>query len=226
MTRAWSCLAVLAPFALGLPLLTPLPAQAAIPPIAAVTILSAEDFFATANAEQAAAATALSGVATDDEVMLAEGEMPAAPATDPVQPAVIIYNHDPGGGPGNPFSVAFTATDRSGNVVRFRSGVDNADAGSKAFGFAHACYDHNMCSQRGMQNIVAGSHRPSSSDSHANYHYRGYAVVNGEPVQDIRVVVSFSNSGPDGNTPDGAGYGMITAFCQGASYCPDYINNY
>jgi hypothetical protein len=133
----------------------------------------------------------------------------------------------PPGGGDYWYTVIATEHDSSGRKIPIRYGWSETTPGNDATGagYEHACADHNLCNPTVLERLFSDNTPISSSGS--RYVYDVYIV---DDDLDIDLIVQGSQSqlktGWQGEaTPDGAPFGLVTAFCENYTNCPEAIND-
>lgn len=132
----------------------------------------------------------------------------------------------PPGGSSPWYSIIATYHDADSRTVPVRTGFSDGQTDGHGGGFQHACLDHNMCDMTPIQVAVDGN--PPTGMSGSYEQYEAYIVNNEDDSIDADIVVyaSQSRTGPDGDgTPDGLPFGVVTAYCNGYTDCPEWVNS-
>jgi hypothetical protein len=138
--------------------------------------------------------------------------------------------------PGPWYAVQRYLTDGSGNIVPIRTGKSDSQAQGTDTGanYNHASVDHNLCGQHVMASLFENNHRHDAigkGDKRFNpkerrYKYEGgvFDRSSGQELIAITAIASDAHVGFDDPTPDGRPFGMVTAFCENYTRCPDMVN--
>ena len=117
--------------------------------------------------------------------------------------------------------------DRSNRDIPVRQGYSDLEAhgvDAGAFGFNHACFDHNLCNYVVFQK---GFTQESGTSVGSNrYQYELYLVDSNLNIDvDILLVQTQNRTDYEGETtPDGRPIGLITGYCRGYTNCPEAVN--
>ena len=117
--------------------------------------------------------------------------------------------------------------DRSNRDIPVRQGYSDLEAhgvDAGAFGFNHACFDHNLCNYVVFQK---GFTQESGTSVGGNkFQYELYLVDSNLNIDvDILLVQTQNKTDYEGErTPDGRPIGLITGYCVGYTNCPEAVN--
>jgi hypothetical protein len=129
--------------------------------------------------------------------------------------------------PSNWYDIYGAYTDERGRDVPVRQGYSDAEAegvDAGAFGYNHTCWDHNMCNFVVFDKAI--TQETGTSVGNNKYQYEVYLVDNNLDIDaDVLIVATQSRTDYEGEiTPDGRPIGVITAYCQGYTTCPEFVN--
>ena len=113
------------------------------------------------------------------------------------------------------FGLIMLARDEEGVEVPVRNGDDT-------LGFAKACWKHNFCNLRAIALAIQGRQNKQPPEG-PRVVYLAHAVGRGFDLR-LRVVADTSTFTRRGTPPDGHSAGVITAYCEGMTRCPDELN--
>jgi hypothetical protein len=121
------------------------------------------------------------------------------------------------------WTVVFSTTDSDGRDIPLRYGYSNAEFGGNGGGWAHACSDHNLC----RADLIARTfHEHPESRGGTRFNYSGVVFDNsGRIYEKVLSAQDQSHTGFYETTPDGRPFGLVTAYCQGKTTCPGWINS-
>jgi hypothetical protein len=129
----------------------------------------------------------------------------------------VLSPNDP---PSSPYYVIYSYSDLRGTYTPIRRG-------NGSFGYNHYAYSHNLTSPNPIHASFQ-THTPAvSSGAHLEYIALATDPSNGNIYLTVRVVVQAASRTDDGawQTPDGSNIGVITAYCQGVTLCPAWVNS-
>lgn len=98
--------------------------------------------------------------------------------------------------------------------------------GSEELGYAHYAQPHNLLSNKPIQ-AAFQTHKPDKAvGAHLEYIALAVDPANGTIYLTIRVIVQAAIRTDDGKyrTPDGKNIGVVTAYCEGHTVCPAWVN--
>lgn len=115
------------------------------------------------------------------------------------------------------YRVWWTSIDWEGRDIPTRQGTEN-------FGLLHAYTKNNMWGKHVIAAAYDGLPDKWTSKTRAEY-YAVVATSDGSVHLRTTSIAEFGTTGPEGDvTPDGRPIGTVTAYCNGQTYCPDWIN--
>lgn len=163
-------------------------------------------------------------ISTESEVLRTESgrsfvtDDGPAPGLASLEQAVSAPLFDPVGS--TPWhSTLWADTDKRGTYVPTRFG--NSD-----LGYSHYSVRHNLRTSSPFRVIRNTSKPIVDQGAHLEYQALLTNMSNGSIKIKIRIVVQAANRTDNGKwrTPDGKNIGTITAYCEGVTKCPDWVN--
>jgi hypothetical protein len=124
-----------------------------------------------------------------------------------------------GGGPSLWFEILWQQTDKKGRTIPTRYG-------NSALGFSHYADNHNLYSSAPFKVISHTTNPYKISGAHIEYQALAVQTGNASIKMKIRIVAQAATSTDDRRwkTSDGKYIGTITAYCEGVTKCPAWVN--
>jgi hypothetical protein len=207
--------------------------RSAIVALAGVAIIPLVSSVATAAPSQSSKSSAATSVAfMSREQYLQEFGLPESaqlqtsklPDNFRVQPNVTAFPaipaDPPGGGDAPWWTIVWPDQDLRGTGTPTR-------LGNGSLGYLHYAQPHNLYTRTPIHASFQ-THSPAvSQGAHVEYIALAVNPNNGAIYLTVRVVVQAATRTDDGayTTPDGQNIGVITAYCEGYTLCPDWVNS-
>lgn len=131
--------------------------------------------------------------------------------------------------PGPWYTVRTYLTNLSGDSIPIRTGKSDAqalgpDSGSN---YNHASVDHNLCNDHAFAAMFGHNARPAKPTENKGdrYKYRLFLVDHDLNIDVVLTgIASNSHDGFGDKTPDARPFGMVTAYCENYTKCPNQVN--
>ncbi|MGC4744668.1 hypothetical protein ACLQ28_03230 [Micromonospora sp. DT201] len=185
-------------------------AEAATPTVPTVAFLSLDDYASMFGREAAAEIQPTTGPevfrTTSGKLISTDSGKALAPQRDP-------------GGSTPWYQALWADTDKRGTYVPTRFGDAN-------IGYSHYASRHNLITSAPFRVIRNTSKPIVDQGAHIEYQALLTDLSNGSIKIKVRMVTQAANRTDDGRyvSPDGRNIGTITAYCEGVTKCPAWVN--